>query len=356
MRGTKLLLGSLFVWFGLVWCVSRMPVGELFTTTWCTYCDDAAYYIDENFPPIEPVSIIVRYEVDEEAPFDDYDATGMNDRVSTYFSGSYGVPNMHIDGTDYGSGPYSTWISTLESRAGTSAPLDISFSDLTEDSVEITLTLEDPAYAGTHQLNVMIIEDSIYYSAPNGQTLFNQIFRSTITNSPYGDNVSLSTVKSPVVRKYALDLHPDWDVNNCFVVAFVQNTSTNEMLQGNRTPLLRPNYMFSVAPKFQTVSSIAEDTTANMNSTITNRGVNDDTYDVYADLLLPGGWTANTYAGGSSFSTFTTLSIVADGSDVISATINSNGISGSGTVRFRISSPNIPDRVDTVEFVLNAGA
>jgi len=333
----------------------RMPVGELFTATDCGPCASAAAYIDANFPGIQPISIIVRYEVD--GPFPAYDPTGTNGRVSQYFSGTYGVPNMHIDGTDYSSGPYATWFSTLESRALLIAPLDISFTELTGDSVEITLTLENAGFNGTYKLFAMIIEDTIYYSAPNGQTVFHQVFRSMITASSYGDNVTLSALaKAPVVKNYALDIHEDWDMLHCYVVAFVQNTSTDEFLQGARIQLVQPDYMFNVLPIQQTMGSISEDTTVTMNATVSNNGANNDTYDIYADLLLPTGWTVTTYAGGTPFTTHTTLFILSDGNDAISTTINSNGISGSGTVRFRVSSPNIPGQVDTVLMTLNAGA
>ena len=353
---TKVLL--LFITLIAVTCfgASRMPVGELFSATDCGPCASAAAYIDANYPPIQPVSIIVRYEVDDASPFNDYDPTGMNGRVSTYFSGTYGVPNMHIDGTDYDAGPYSGWIDTLSSRAGTTAPLDIAFTNLTSDSVEITLTLEDGGYAGTYKLYAMITEDSIHYSAPNGQTMFHQIFRSMITNSHYGDNVTLSAAKSPVVKHYAIDINPDWNVSNCFIVVFVQNTSTLEILQGARVEVPAPEYYYTVDPHLQIKSSITSDTTATFSSTVYNQGSNNDNYDVYADLDIPSGWTATTYADGSPFSTHTTMSVLSLSSANISTTISSNGISGSGTVMFRVSSPSIPGQVDTVKFILNAGS
>ena len=340
---------------GVVFSAPRMPVGEMFSATWCGPCAMAADYIDEHYPDIEPIAIIIRYEVDPGGPFDDYDASGMNDRVSTYFSGTYGVPNMHIDGVDYGSGPYATWFSVLESRAGTEAPVDIQFTELTMDSVELTISLDDPTYAGSYELNVMLIEDSIHYSAPNGQTIFNQIFRTTMTNSHSGDMITLSE-SSPVVVKYAVPSNPDWVPVNCYIVAFVQDRSSLAILQGARTPLYRPDYYFTTSPSSGIATAISTDTSAEFSAFIRNQGANDDTYNITVELLLPESWTATTYADGVPFSSSTTLSVASGHSREISATVNSNGFAGSGKVRFIISSPHLTGESDTVIFTLNAGA
>ena len=353
MKISKIL--PVFLMMSVVFGVPRMPVGEMFSATWCGPCAMAADYIDEHYPPLEPVVALVRYETD--SPFDEYDREGLNDRTSTYFSGSYYIPHFFVDGEDFGSGADvpATWLSTLSSRAGTDAPVSIEFSDLTMDSVELTITLEDPSYAGTYELNVFLTEDSIHYSASSGQTIFNQTFRTTMTNSHSGDLITLEA-GTPVVRKYAVPSNPDWVQVHCHIVAFVQNTSTNEILQGAKTPLYRPDYYFAVSPASGIITSISEDSSASFEFTIFNQGRNDDEYSITVESDVPDGWSVSTYAGGTEFSGTTDLPVGSGETGTISAAISSNGIRGVGKIIFCISSPHITDTEDTVVFRFNAGA
>ncbi len=349
-----------FLWFWLIVAsvaiaAPKMPVGEMFSATWCGPCATTAEYIDEHYPPLEPTVVLIRYETD--SPFDTYDEDGIRDRVSTYFSGTYYIPHFFADGEDMGSGAgvASTWLSVLESRAGTEAPVSIEFTELTVDSVEITVALDDPSYAGSYELNVFLIEDSIRYSAPSGQTIFNQTFRTTMTNSSSGDLITLDS-SEPVVRKYAVPSNPDWEPMHCHIVAFVQDRSTHEILQGAKTPLYRPDYYFAVSPTSDIITSVSEDSTATFEATVFNQGRNDDEYMISTDINVPDGWSVSTYAGGEEFSGSTNLTVSSGGSDLIGATVNSNGIRGSGKIVFYISSPHITDVEDTVVFRFNAGA
>ena len=348
-------LGTVIAVVLISYAAPHMPVGELFSATWCYPCAIAADSIDRYYPAVEPSVAIIRYETD--APFDEYDPNGLRDRVSTYFSGPYSIPDFIADGTDFGAGAglARSWLSHLASLAGADAPVDIQFTELTPDSVELTITLDDPSYAGTYELNVILTEDSIHYSAPNGQTIFNQTFRTTMTNSYLGDEITLSE-SEPVVKRYAVPSDSDWNTFNCSIVAFVQDRSTNEILQGARTRVYRPAYYFALSPSFDIATAVSPDTSASFSATVFNRGTNDDTYNIVVHTELPSGWEVTTTAGGLEFTDSTALAIPGGGSADIGAVLNSNNIRGSGKVVFVISTPNLPGEEDTVTFVLNAGA
>ena len=82
----------------------------------------------------------------------------------------------------------------INARLGMSSPLKMVASDsLAADSCFVSLSViaEGTPSGDSLKLRVAVVEDSIYYEAPNGQTVFRGVFRSFLS-SPEGIDFEIS--------------------------------------------------------------------------------------------------------------------------------------------------------------------
>jgi len=167
-------------------------------------------------------------------PFYHYDTMPQRNRVLYYKVNA--VPWVYINGVVNASYYYTQWASLVSSEESyRTTPLEFSFdtsnSLLYEDSLGIhgRLTLSATQVGAMlskeYRLRVVIVQDSVYYNAPNGSTFHVMKFRHWIdTSFTAGDTGSIHT--------YTFDFflpHPVWtsdpglDVHHMVAVAFIQS-------------------------------------------------------------------------------------------------------------------------------------
>jgi hypothetical protein len=185
-----------------------------------------------------PVFTAIRYHVwwpSQNDPYYQYNTAGNTARKNYY--GFNFVPYFLVDGT-YQSGGYETHIfnrSTIESPLAMNITGNYDQPNL-EGQFTVHIYAEmDPGLSNL-RLRVALVEDEIYWVAPNGTRLHHETFREMYP-STYGEPITISqgqnleytynfTTPSPLVPR------------NLKLVAFVQSDLNREIVQGARAHVI----------------------------------------------------------------------------------------------------------------------
>ncbi|MGB9721014.1 MAG: Omp28-related outer membrane protein [bacterium] len=151
-------------------------------------------------------------------------------RMQYYPSSNWYTPNLILDGTPKGSG-YTGWQSQIEARMNQPAPIRISmWGTYGSGSGTIYARYHNDSTASiTAYVYFVIIEDSCYYSAPNGDQWHNHVARDYVPNQ-IGQQITIPAGDS-VTTSQPFTIQAGWNVNRCKIVTWIQNNSTKEVYQ-----------------------------------------------------------------------------------------------------------------------------
>jgi len=154
-------------------------------------------------------------------------------RTNYYQPGTKYVPWGNIDGIIVGGFTYSQWGNLIRGRAIVDAPVDIQLQGYYNDPngmVRVLVEATDFLSFSSLRVFVVITEDDIFWSAPNGTQIHDQTMRDMIPGAT-GDPVSLSSPGDTLLREYNFTVDAGWDDSNCNVAVFIQDYTTKEILQ-----------------------------------------------------------------------------------------------------------------------------
>lgn len=223
-----------------------MVIVEIGTGTWCGYCPGAAMGADDLIANGHNCAIIENHNGDVFAN------TGSNSR-NTYY-GITGYPTAKFDGTGTVVGGsstnsmYSSYVPEVNARNAvlSSFTIDIAGSNVGNTYNIILNVNKVAAYTGTNLVvHLVLTETEIPYSWQN-QTHCNFVNRQ-MTPSPSGTPVSFS---SGSLQTISLSFVKDasWVTDHCELIAFIQDNTSKEILQGTKVAL--PNLAPSMAVNF----------------------------------------------------------------------------------------------------------
>ncbi len=210
-----------------------MVIVEIGTGGWCQYCPGAAMGADDLVANGHPVAIIENHNGD---PY----ATGFSNYRNSYY-GITGYPTakfggiLTVNGGSNTNSMYGSYLPKVNQRAAINSSFTI---DLEVESggsgMEASITLEKvAAYTGTNLvLHFVVTESHIPYSW-HGMSEFNFVSRAMVPNQ-YGTAIDFT---SGNVQNLTLPFTfgDDWALENCEFVAFIQDNTTKEILQGTKT-------------------------------------------------------------------------------------------------------------------------
>lgn len=212
----------------------RVMVIEDVTATWCTYCPGAARGAEElKFRAFDSV-VVIAYHASSSDPF--YTSTAAA-RMSYY--GISGYPTVVLDGSYRVVGGlhtgtmYPTYRQYFDTRKTTPSPLDFDLT-VSYDSMSRNGTLTIVAHnTGTStvsgQLQVALIESHIYYPW-QGMDSLQDVERTMLPNAS-GEAITVPAGDS-VVKTRNFTINAGWVAKNCEFVVFVQDNSSQDILQG----------------------------------------------------------------------------------------------------------------------------
>jgi len=133
---------------------------------------------------------------------------------------------------------YSNWKNTLAGIAR--KPADIGIQIMLEDNGENTCIFVKTSLLSdvseTLRLCVFITENNIISPQKNGSKVdtdyvHNHVLRTSLT-PVWGDNIEISAKNESLIKGYSVDFKgKDWKKENCYIVVFVYNLDTKEILQ-----------------------------------------------------------------------------------------------------------------------------
>lgn len=214
----------------------QMVVLEIGTGTWCQYCPGAALGADDLIANGHNVAVVENHNGDS------YANTGSDARNSYY--NITGFPTAKFDGTltyeggNHTQSLYSTYLPMVNQRNAvlSSFLIDIRGTH-TGDTYTITAIVNKvAAYTGTGPLKLqLVLTESELAVSWQGQSELNFVNRVMVPDYE-GTSVSFADGNMQII---SLTFTKDaaWVANHCELVAFLQDNSTKEILQGNKVAL-----------------------------------------------------------------------------------------------------------------------
>ncbi len=242
---------------------------------------------------------------------------------------------------------------TVDLRLSVVSPISIAAIDsIGADSgfVDVTVVAESSPSSDSLVLRAAVIEDSIYYEAPNGQTIFNAVFRKFIDDP---DGFPIDIAQGDTVRmNLAFEVDADWEPANLSVIVFVQDESTKAILGATSSKERPEGWARYVAPIQGRVERCGYSVT--FPSTLFNRGSDTDTFDIELQTDMPQDWSANlAISGGIPLGSSVVLE--RDSSCTIDVTIECGYEPGTGNARVRAQSRRDPSFERSLAFFAAAG-
>jgi thiol-disulfide isomerase/thioredoxin len=264
----------------------------------------------------------------------------VDDMVSVY--GVSGVPTLIMDGVDIGS-PAAGTQGAIDAASAPGSPIRIVVSETTTGSTrDVTVSVQSAIAppSGTFRMRTLVIEDDINYSSPpgsNGEIYFPNVFREMLSGTTSGDAVTLaaSGMSSDYTFSYTLDA--SWDASNTYVIAYVYNSSTGEVLNSGST-LISPVEAVSTGTAFVEGAGTS-DFTANVG----NFGDDDESITISVLADHPADWTLEYEILGTSYTGDATVSLPASSSENLELRVTNGTTPGLGEYTVSVSWDANPD-------------
>lgn len=200
-------------------CASRNPA---FYSQIANYPDDVRHL--SIHPPV-PYSNCLIYQSN----------TTENNARSNYY-GIIGTPRVAVNGTLAPSGSTLLPTATLQSALNQTSPIAITVQEsgtFPTKTATITITAYGAAPSGNYKLYAAVAESTVNYTSPNGESKHHDVFRAMLPNVN-GENITLPAAGGSLsfTYNYTYTAPTGWTSNydSLYVMAFVQNTETKEVL------------------------------------------------------------------------------------------------------------------------------
>jgi hypothetical protein len=145
--------------------------------------------------------------------------------------GIQGTPRIAMNGTLLpGSNPLLP-PATLQQYLGQTSPLYVRVIEPTGMSRNVVLQLETRGSmpSGNYKLFAAIVEKTINKTTPNGETVHRDVFRKMLTPAA-GVDFAPGQPGNVQTFAYSYNVNPAWNAAETYVVAFVRNMATQEIL------------------------------------------------------------------------------------------------------------------------------
>lgn len=227
---------------------------EHFTNTRCSVCasqnpgffstianfDDDVHHI--AYHPPYPYNSCLFYQAN----------TAQNSARATFYS-IPGTPRVLRNGANSSTAGQVT-SAILQGLQGQTSPIGFTVSETSGASRTATIRVHTfgDAPTGNLRLFVAVTEREIPYASPNGETLHHNVFRKMLTNIS-GDAFTPAASGSTTTLTFNYTIEGTWDADEIYVLAFVQNVDTKEVLNsGTRfDPVVTSTGEANLTPDFK---------------------------------------------------------------------------------------------------------
>lgn len=148
-----------------------------------------------------------------------------------------GTPRMYYLGIYSGSGSNMISQSDIDIQQGLTADLRLKVNEsISGSTVSVTTTMDvfDNVPSGDLRLFVAAVEADYYFPAANGEQNHMDVMRTFLTPNT-GTQLSGLSIGSSQTFSHNYTVDPNWDINEMYIIAWVQNFTTNEILNSGST-------------------------------------------------------------------------------------------------------------------------
>jgi hypothetical protein len=147
-------------------------------------------------------------------------------RASQY--GIAGTPRVALNGTLLEASSPMLPVASLTPYLNQTSPINI---QVTESGTTATVKVQSFATppTGTYVLHAALVEKEVNYNSPNGESIHRDVLRDMLTVNT-GEAITLPASGQNVQRTFTKTTDPDWISGQLYVVAWIENTATKEVL------------------------------------------------------------------------------------------------------------------------------
>jgi|GEM_PF-5156081 len=299
----------------------RFVVMEQFTNTSCGPCAaiNPQYHagLEDRDAFVLPL-VYHWYYPSKQDPMYTIDITMNEERAKVY--GVTGVPTASINGgaRTHPANYVNASFSNFDNLKGQISPIDMA---VTMDNGSATVEVSSSIDLMNHTLHVVVVEDPVDYGMtfPNGEKVFPWVPRQMLPDYN-GTAINIQAGATPQSFNFNFDASRALQQGNLHVVAFVQDNSSNEILQGRADNSVEPLFV-SASVENPYMKTKAGGSTI-FEVTLTNSNDFPVTGNVAADVSnLPNGWSASLMSSSYSIDANSTTTV----SGTITATAGTAG-------------------------------
>ncbi|MCX7735470.1 MAG: choice-of-anchor D domain-containing protein [Candidatus Kapabacteria bacterium] len=313
MKNLKLFKSLLLIAFSFFLCAQlsfadspKKGLLEEFTNASCGPCAASnpsfKSYVNNNMDVLIPIVFHPNFPGTD--PFNAENPTMHNGRTD-YYSVS-GVPHFVFLGTVRGHpGNIANIGSSIAALRTQMSPITINITESrTGSNSTVEVEVHTSQALSNKKLRICVVEQLVVYSTPpgsNGEKEFPWVVRRMLPDH----NGTTITLAANETKKFTQNftLQSSWDKSKVYIVAFIQDDGTKEVLQAAQS---------MITGKFETIAdrflTSARNNTLTKKITLTNPNKSSYKFDVVIDQtsFLPTGWTASvspastTLAAGAS--------------------------------------------------------
>ena len=162
-----------------------------------------------------------------------YQANTVDNGARESFYGISFTPVAYLWGKRGGLGNAMLSQAQMDAAMGMTSPLEVVVSETSLSPngvrVSVNLNIHDTIPTGDYRLFVALIEKTVQFNAPNGETVHHDVFRKMLTD-PQGLVPTLPAVGNYFQYKFDASYDASWAPTEMYALAFVQEENTKEVL------------------------------------------------------------------------------------------------------------------------------
>lgn len=322
-NGLKASLVAMFLMLGFSMSQADSPrfvVMEQFTNSSCNPCAaiNPQYHAGLEARSSFVIPLVYHwYYPSKQDPMYQIDIPMNEERAKVYSVNGVPAASMNGSATTHPANHVNNGFAAFDNLKGQTSPIDIK---VTRDNNSTSVNVKSSVALNNHTLHVVVVEHPVDYGMtfPNGESEFPWVPRQMLPNYN-GTPLTLAAGEDKDFN-FNYDISRALVPNNVYVVAFVQENSTKEILQGRADNSEEP--LFVSASVENNYLKTADGGSTPFTVTLTNSNDFPVTGNatINTDNLLPG-WTATLQGGNYSIDANSTVTI----SGEVSATTGTAG-------------------------------
>ena len=201
---------------------------EWFTNTYCGICSSRNPALQSVFD--QNVEKLHRITIHPSVPYSQCSFYNFNKEDNgarqAYYSVS-GTPSLFLNGVRTSS-TSSGFADDISKLSGQTSPISIEVEEGL-GSVQITINAAAEVPSGSYRIMVAILEQTVDFNAPNGETKHYDVLRDYISSAE-GDEVTIPAAGTSTTLNYSFSVPSGVDPSQAYILAYIQNIETNEIL------------------------------------------------------------------------------------------------------------------------------